>query len=229
MSFNCVILTTTSNGEGLENYTYDNKNYDLFIIDYTSQKNQSPLNNNKYKFVFESEGGYKYHNIKRLLESSTIMDDYEYIWFPDWDISFNPNDLNNLFTIAKEYDLDICQPSLSEDSHISWKITQHNPNTKVRLTNFVEVMCPLFKSSFLKEVLWTLNLNYSSWGLDFLWGSLAKENKMGIIDSIVVKHERPVASHEWLLPNNQNANQELEELQNKYNLILNPQVFKALK
>lgn len=226
MNVNCVILTTTSKGEGLENYTSDN--YDLFIIDYTSQKNQSPLHNNKYKFVFESEGGYKYHNIKRLLELTTILEDYEYIWLPDWDINFNPNDLNNLFSIAKEYNLDLSQPSLSEDSHISWKITQHNPNTKVRLTNFVEVMCPLFKNTFLKEVLWTLNLNYSSWGLDFLWGSLAKENKIGIVDSIVVKHDRPISSHEWLLPNNLNANQELEELKNKYNFNLSPKVFKYL-
>lgn len=229
MKNNCVILTTTSNGEGLDYYCYDDNEFDLFVIDYTSKKSQSPIDSKYVKYVFESEGGFKYHNIKRLLNSNSILEDYEYIWLPDWDISFKHRDLQTLFMLAKQYDFDLCQPSLSIDSYMSWAITQHNPNDSVRITNFVEVMCPLFKNSFLKEVLWTLDLNYSSWGLDFLWGKLAKENKIGIIDLVSVKHERPITSHEWLLPNNQNANEELEDLKKKYNLNLNPQIIKSLK
>ena len=229
MKKNCVILTTTSKGEGLNNYTCSGYDFDLFIIDYTSPPKQSPLVTSNAKFVFESEGGYKYHSIKRLLTTTTILDDYDYVWLPDWDLSFNCLDLHTIFSIAEQYDLDLCQPSLSSDSYISWTITQHNPELTLRITNFVEVMCPLFKSSFLKELLWTFDLNFSSWGLDFLWSSLSKEHTLGIIDAMIIKHERPIQSHEWLLPNNKNAHQELEEMTKKYNLVFNPIVFKSLK
>ena len=46
---------------------------------------------------------------------------------------------------------------------------------------------------------------------------------------MIIKHERPIQSHEWLLPNNKNAHQELEEMTKKYNLVFNPIVFKSLK
>lgn len=229
MNKNCVILTTTSKGEGLTNYTCDKQKYDLILIDYTSSNKTISLESSNIHYVFKANGGYKYHNIKRLLDSTHILDDYNYIWLPDWDLSFDCLDLNILFNIAEEYDLDLCQPSLSSDSYMSWNITQHNPNSKIRMTNFVEVMCPLFKTSFLKEILWTFDLNYSSWGLDFLWASLSKKNKIGIIDLMIIKHERPIRSHEWLLPNNKNANQELQEIVNKYNLTVNPTVYKVLK
>lgn len=225
---NCVILTTTSNGEGLEYYTYDSKNFDLYVIDYTSGTDNSPILSNHIKELYVSNGGYKYHNIKFLIETYGLLEKYDYIWLPDWDITFSELTINKLFDLTQKFNLDLSQPSLDPDSHISWLITLNNPDTSVRITNFVEVMCPLFKTSFLKKVLWTFNLNYSSWGLDFLWSSLSEENKLGIIDSVVVKHERPISSHEWILPNNLNAHEELEEMKKKYNLNTAPHVIKSL-
>lgn len=225
---NCVILTTTSRGEGIENYIYNTENYDLFIIDYTSEENNSPLRSFADLNVFETNGGYKYQNIKKLILKLDLLGKYDYFWFPDWDISFVENTLETLFHSAKIYNLDLCQPSLSLDSHISWSITQHNPETILRYTNFVEVMCPLFKNSFLKEVIWTFDLNFSSWGLDFLWPTISENKNIGIVDLVVVKHERPISSHEWILPNGKNAAEELNDLQKKFNLILIPKVIKSL-
>jgi len=225
---NCVLLTTTSKREGIEYYSYENKNFDLFIIDYTSEKDAITFLEGNIKAIFNCNGGYKYKNIKKCIETLDILVKYDYIWLPDWDVNIPIESLNELFTLAEQYNLDLCQPSLSSDSHMSWSITEHNPDSVVRLTNFVEVMCPLFKSSFLKEVLWTFDLNYSSWGLDFLWCSIGKEKNIGIIDSVIVKHERPISSHEWILPNGKNSHQELEELQKKYNLFLNPTVLKSM-
>ena len=64
---NCVILTTTSNGEGLEYYSFENKNFDLFVIDYTSGIDSSPISSDHIAKVFATQGGFKYHNIKLLL------------------------------------------------------------------------------------------------------------------------------------------------------------------
>jgi hypothetical protein len=225
---NCVILTTTSNGDGLKKYLYESEIFDLYIIDYTSEKDKSPLKSEYIKYIYETNGGFKFHNIKNLILSLDLLEKYDYFWFPDWDISFPEKTVEKLFEFAEHYNLDLCQPSLSLDSHISWSITQTNPDSSVRFTNFVEVMCPLFKSSFLKEVLWTFDLNYSSWGLDFLWPTIYKNKNIGIVDSVVVKHERPVTSHQWVLPNYKNAMQELKEMQKEFNLILIPKVFKSL-
>lgn len=226
---NCVVLTTTSNREGIEYYLSDARNFDLFLIDYTSENDQVKFPSNDIKAIFDCKGGYKYRNIKKCLESLDILEKYDYIWFPDWDVKISDQNINELFRLARQFNLDLCQPSLSSDSHMSWSITENNPDSTIRFTNFVEVMCPLFKSSFLKEVLWTFELNYSSWGLDFLWCSLGKEKNIGIIDQVIVKHERPISSHEWILPNGKIAQQELEELKKNYNLFLTPIVHKSLK
>ena len=225
---NCVILTTTFRGEGLENYLHNTKNYDVYVIDYTSEENNSPLRSMADLNIFETNGGYKYANLKNLILKLDLLEKYDYFWFPDWDISFVQKTLVDLFNYANTYNLDLCQPSLSLDSHISWSITQHNPSTIVRYTNFVEVMCPLFKSSFLKDIIWTFDLNFSSWGLDFLWPTIIENKNIGIIDKVIVKHERPITSHEWILPNGKNAAEELKDLQKKFNLILIPKVIKSL-
>ena len=226
MKILCVVLTTTSELLGLEQYLHQ-QDFDVVVIDYTSEKGKSPAREN-VKLVFENPNGYKYQNIKLLFEEINLIDNYEYFWFPDWDIEIDSESVLKLVDKAKIFTLSLAQPSLSNDSFISWDITRHNPSTDVRLTNFVEVMCPLFTSEFLKEVLWTFSLNYSSWGLDFLWASLSGNRYLGIVDSVIVKHSRSISSHEWKLPNGKNANEELEELKKNYNLILTPQVIKVL-
>ncbi len=224
----CVILTTTHELLGLNQYIeIDNPIFDLVVIDYTSEKDKSPARD-RVDLVYENLGGYKYHSIKEYLEENNIINQYEYFWFPDWDIEITEEDLVRLVDYAKLYNLSMCQPSLSSDSFISWDITRHNPSSKVRITNFVEVMCPLFTSESLKKVMWTFSLNYSSWGLDFLWASLLGDEQIGIIDSVVVKHSRSISSHEWKLPNGKKSEEELREILEKYNLIMNPKVIKSL-
>ena len=222
----CVVLTTTCELLGLEQYL-NQDDFDIVVIDYTSDKEKSPARK-KVTFVFENLNGFKYQSIKALFDETNLLDCYDYFWFPDWDIEIDSDSIVNLVNEAKTYTLSLCQPSLSQDSYVSWDITRHDSNSKVRLTNFVEVMCPMFSSEFLKKVLWTFSLNYSSWGLDFLWSSLKENRSIGIVDSVVAKHTRSISSHNWKLPNGKNANEELQELKKKYNLILQPKVIKAL-
>jgi len=225
----CIILTTTKNLEGLKQYgNQSNELFDLVVIDYTSKLNESPARKEVIHMVYENLGGFKYQSIKKLLDETNILELYEYFWFPDWDIEVDIESIETMVEIASSYNLSLSQPSLSDDSYVSWDITKNNPSSKIRITDFVEVMCPLFSSEFLKEVLWTFSINYSSWGLDFLWASLKGDRLIGIIDSAVVKHSRIISSHEWKLPNDRNANEELEEILKKYNLVMNPQVIKSL-
>lgn len=193
-----VILTTNGIQEGVNQYS--KFGYDLFIIDY------------------ESNGTYKYHGIKNLINSKDLLNKYDYFWFPDYDVEINDLDLRNLVKLAKMYDFALCQPSLSHDSYLTWNASKHVPSSIVRESNFVEIGCPLFRKDFLKQTIWTFNLNYSGWGLDYLWYSLRGNNKLGIIDLVEVKHRKPISSNTWILPNGKTPYDELNDIIKKYNL-----------
>lgn len=193
-----VILTTNKQLEGLEQYS--GKGYDIFVIDY------------------ETEGTYKYHGIKKVIQEKDLLNTYDYFWFPDYDIKINDCDLSKLVKLAKACEFDLCQPSLSSDSYASWEVTKHVPNSLTRETNFVEIMCPLFSRSFLQEVLWTFDLNYSGWGLDHLWYAMSKDRKLGIIDAVQVSHTKPVSSHNWILPNGKTSHEEMTDLLQEFGI-----------
>ena len=65
-----------------------------------------------------------------------------------------------------------------------------NPNTDV------EVLAPLMSLDTLMLVKDTFDENYSGWGYDFLWPYLLEypQDKIAIIDSIVMKHTKPVGT-----------------------------------
>jgi hypothetical protein len=60
--------------------------------------------------------------------------------------------------------------------------------------NFVELMCPIFKVDFLREILPTWPLNQSSWGLDYLWRERARQQNrlLAIVDACSVLHTRAI-------------------------------------
>jgi hypothetical protein len=83
---------------------------------------------------------------------------------------------------------------LTWDSHYSHITTLRNNMTKIRFTNYVEVMAPCFSSAILQKASPLFNSNLSGWGLDYLWTGLAENPQDGIaiIDEVTVRHTRPV-------------------------------------
>lgn len=211
MSKNCIILTTNKQLDGLQQYLdIEHKSFDLIVIDYEAKIGESKAREKDIELVYESEGGYKFNNIKKCIESENLLHKYEYFWFPDWDLEINKEEFNDLFKLTKQYGFLLSQPSLSWDSFFSWKVTVHSPTFEARATGFVEIMCPLFHKSFLEQVLFSFDMNYSGWGLDLLWSKILVKEKIGVIDKIIIKHKKPVTSHEWKLPNNKTAKEEME-------------------
>jgi Protein of unknown function (DUF707) len=120
--------------------------------------------------------------------------DYEYIWLPDDDLSTTKADINSLFDLMRLYKLEVAQPALTWDSYFSHIITLRNKMTKIRFTNYVEVMAPCLNAAMLRKAAPLFGSNLSGWGLDFLWAKLAEdpENRIAIIDDVAVRHTRPV-------------------------------------
>ncbi|HON58959.1 MAG TPA: DUF707 domain-containing protein [Smithella sp.] len=132
-----------------------------------------------------------------LQNNLALIEQYEYIWLPDDDISISTDRLNKLFKIAKEYDLSICQPSVMSANHeVSHLITSPVKNVKLRFTNFVEIMMPLFRTTTLLSLCDDFSLSESGWGLDASWSHRLNDpkNKIAIIDEISALHTRPVGS-----------------------------------
>jgi hypothetical protein len=104
------------------------------------------------------------------------------------------------------------------NGYVSHEITKPVRNNVLRYTNFVEVLAPLFHIDVLLKIYETFDLNYSSWGYDYLWPFLLHypEDKIAIIDNIVMTHVRPIGQNYSRFPKDPGI--EMNELLNKYNI-----------
>jgi len=175
----------------------DKQTFDLILI-YYGDNNEIYLDYEKNALKCIKKKGQKFPLIKAFIDDHyEWVSTYEYVWLPDDDISISADKLNRMFNIAKTYKLHICQPAvMSSDGNVSHKITKPRKGFKLRYTNFVEVMMPLFDIKSLMLLYDDFNLSESGWGLDASWSYRLNhpENKMGIIDEITALHARPVGS-----------------------------------
>ena len=190
---NYLLLACISEEDTLEPQKWLSKyaNYDLIYLTYSRnivfQKCLISLNIP----VYQAFSG-KWKNIKNFFEKYGIGK-YEYFWFPDPDLEIDVDSINRLFKIAEHHQLDLCQPALTHDSfHSHDFLLQQRSGNLLRPVKIVEIMCPCFSRSALEKLIWTFDLSFSGYGLDFLW---AKYIQGYVIDDIIVKHPRPQNFH----------------------------------
>lgn len=167
-------------------------NFDLIYLTYSKslifQKYLTTLN----VPVYQVNSG-KWKNIKNILERFGFGK-YQYYFFPDPDLEIDVDSINKLFKIANENKFALCQPALTHNSFGSHEelYSKAIKNEAFRTVSMVEIMCPCFSKALLKKLLWTFELSFSGYGLDFLW---AKYVQGYVIDSITVRHPRPQNFH----------------------------------
>lgn len=187
------------------------RKFDICLIYYGD--NEFNDNNIDYKIIRKGE---KFHQVKFFIENyKHIVDNYDYIWIPDDDVSISCENINTFFDICRDNDLYIAQPSMS--GYYSHEITLKKSDN-IRCTNFVEVLAPAFKKEILFKIYKTFDENQSSWGYDYLWPHMLgyPENKIAIIDQINMVHTRPVGSDYSRFKKNPNI--EMRELLEKYKI-----------
>lgn len=190
---NLVVATVGDNSYHKE-WIKDNPNFDLVLL-YYGDNPDTAIEYTKDTPQVYSAKGFKWWLIKSFVESDPeFVSQYEYIWFPDDDISISTGEINEIFSIAKEHDLWLCQPSLK--GYVSHKITCPQPNSLLRYTNFVEIMSPLMNQKTLQILKETFDVNYSSWGLDGIWPYLLgnPKDKVAVIDKISMTHTKPTGN-----------------------------------
>ncbi|MBN9381641.1 MAG: hypothetical protein J0H74_12800 [Chitinophagaceae bacterium] len=166
--------------------------FDLHLIVYDEAyekfKNDAPY--------VTKEKGFKFNLIDKYLSSAGVLRQYEYFYFPDDDILIDSNNIHKLFRYMEAYRLMLAQPAIW-NYYITHPHTMRRPASKLRYTNFVEIMQPCFSREALQRVQFTFSASKSGWGIDFHWPKLLDPGKrnMAIIDDIVSFHSRPVRSH----------------------------------
>ena len=147
----------------------DNMTYDIYAAYYGNNPEYLKTLKSKLKCVFKKKGS-KFQNLKFFFDhfKSTLYE-YDRFFILDDDIIFNVNDINNMFKISREYNLDICALSFLDSGKISHDCTAHKPNILLSYTNFVEVNTPLFSRDALKNLLKVLDYNLIGWGIDYLY------------------------------------------------------------
>ncbi|MBB5374049.1 hypothetical protein [Acidocella aromatica] len=123
-----------------------------------------------------------------------FLEDYDYVWLPDDDLRTDAAQINLLFKIMEQQQLQVAQPALTWNSYFGHLTTIANKKFFLRYTNYVEVMAPCLSAQLLCRALPLFNFNLSGWGLDFVWTKfVAKpEIEIAIIDVVNVEHTRPV-------------------------------------
>lgn len=166
--------------------------FDLHLLIYDGSYNKFC---NDSDFV-ACDAGYKMDMIYRYLHRHPeLFEKYEYFFLLDDDIMISTEDVNRLFSMMREYQLKIAQPSLVM-SYYTYKHTAFHPFYILRYTNFVEMMMPCFSRDALKAVLPTFEQKIRWCGIEMHWPVLVGSNHkdMAIVDAVSAKHTRPVQS-----------------------------------
>lgn len=166
--------------------------FDLHLLIYDGSYNKFC---NDSDFV-ACDAGYKMDMIYRYLHRHPeLFEKYEYFFLLDDDIVISTEDVNRLFSMMREYQLKIAQPSLVM-SYYTYQHTAFHPFYILRYTNFVEMMMPCFSRDALKAVLPTFEQKIRWCGIEMHWPVLVGSNHkdMAIVDAVSAKHTRPVQS-----------------------------------
>jgi hypothetical protein len=130
-----------------------------------------------------------------MAKHEALVQQYEYVWFPDDDLLTDATVISRFFDICAANQFTLAQPSLALESHCSWPITLQRPHCRFRYTDFVEIMAPCFRVADLPLFVPTFSTNASGWGLEWIWWRKAQSlagSRFAIVDETAVLHTRPV-------------------------------------
>jgi hypothetical protein len=181
---NILIFIRASDSSICEKYNGFKSSADLHFSFYNLKKGSSI----DEKDVSYSEGGWsKYHAFYHLFNEHLPLKQYDYYWFLDEDLFLSFQSEEIICSRIEQGGFDIAQLALCENSHSRWvDLFQHNSSVNNRLTNFIEVMAPIFMKSSLEHVIHTFPMSLSTWGLDHYWSK--KTSNLIVFNDLKMSH-----------------------------------------
>ena len=167
------------------------RNWDLLINWYDPSRVRLDLGDG-----ILAQKGTKFTGVDQAWQSHPeIFTEYEAAFFLDDDIRLNCTQISEMFEQAKNYGLDLFQPSLSPASHCVWPVFYRTEDHKAwRRTNGVEIMMPGMSQRALSAILPLFSYSVSGFGLDLLFARVAAERRFtcGVLNSIEAGHHKPI-------------------------------------
>ena len=111
------------------------------------------------------------------------------------------DDINKMFQMMEDYNLDLAQPSISLDGMNYVHMFSHDSQYILRYTNYVECCAMLLSKRGLDKVKRTFSETVTGWGWDALVSDmiLEKEN-VAVLDSVQAYHGMSMSSINKVLP-----------------------------
>ncbi|GBG26455.1 Hypothetical Protein FCC1311_026762 [Hondaea fermentalgiana] len=115
--------------------------------------------------------------------------EYEYVWFPDDDITMDPGNVAKMFRLAHAYALTLGQPAIY-DYGVHYMDHVVRGSWAMHYINFIEIMAPFLRVDALEYLfpLWNVDHVYSGYGLDTIWPQLLRMANIGVIDATPFNH-----------------------------------------
>lgn len=191
------------------------RTWDLLVNYYDVRGNSPSLGD--YAFA---QVGTKFTGIDRLLrEFPELFERYRSVLLLDDDIELRMEQIDTAFAMVDAERLDLAQPSLTADSHCVWKPLFRKRDTGWRRLNAVEIMMPILSGRLLLEEGAVFGQSVSGFGIDLYLGKrvLERGGEIGILDSVSVRHGKPIddaggAYYEYMRANLINPKAELWRL-----------------
>jgi hypothetical protein len=204
MKKNLLIMTSGPDALFQDWGSYKDYNFDVAIIRWKDIE----LKNTQDATYNLHIPGYKFHIIDKFRKIHDISE-YEYIWCLDDDCMTNWSLIDATFKFMKDENLDLAQPALESSGHWSWEQTKAVIGSKMRITDTVEIMAPIFSqrawqvccddileklpfgAGYYLEGYWKAKLESQS-------GTTKFGGRVAIIDRLPVYHTKPATSPtEW--------------------------------
>jgi hypothetical protein len=179
-------------------------NFDLFVCYYGENVEEDPYH--QYADFYLKRKGAKFQNLHHIyLQDPSFFSKYSHIFVLDDDIEISSSQIEEMFSLAKQYKLWICQPSFdvkNPRSLISHPITGNVPGYTLRFTNFVEMNTMLFNTECFHKCMENFTPELCGWGTDWLFLWMANDqtqdkyqDKFAIIDAVICLNPKQRDEH----------------------------------
>lgn len=181
-----LVFTSAGDHHNVAQWSGGERNFEICVCYYgqTEFRNPHPVEMVRNEFK-----GSKFQNLKALHESDRdYLNRFSSIFVVDDDIEITAAQIDELFVIREELDLDIVQPAQSGHGRVSYPSLMPFDGALGRLTNFCEVCVPLFRADLLVSFLDEYDGSLVGWGIDWWYSHRARPDKIAVIDRVLCRN-----------------------------------------
>ena len=179
-----LVFSSVGDHGNLPSWLRGRRNFDLWVTYY----GDTPGRFREVADYYNEHRGSKFQNLLFAYRTwPHLLDRYSAILVMDDDLLISGTAISRLFEMRERYDLWALQPAFDPRGKISWSITQVNPYTRLRFTNFIEMACPLFRKDKLDAFMAVYDPELVGWGCDWWFLDVMGEDlrdRVAVVDSI---------------------------------------------